>query len=81
MYGTHPNLCVHVKDAYYFMTDRHGIFNVRAFGCIACRTHKGGSGTNKSAQELTQRDRKKPPLTLPHQGIEHRVFGIRNLML
>ena len=24
----------------------------------ACRTHEGGSGTNKSAQELTLKDRK-----------------------
>ena len=25
---------------------------------VPCRTHKGGSGTNNSAQELTRRDRK-----------------------
>ena len=38
-------------------------------------THEGGSGTNKSVQELTQRDRKNS-LTLPRQGIEPRVFRL-----
>ena len=33
----------------------------------------GGAGTNKSALELTRKDRRMP-LTLPHQGVEPRVF-------
>ena len=34
---------------YYFTTDGYGIFNVHTHLC-ACRTHEGGSATNKSAQ-------------------------------
>ena len=41
---------------YSFRTDGYGIFNVRT-NLGACRTHEGGSGTNKSAQELTRRDK------------------------
>ena len=40
-------------DAYSFTTDGYGIFNMRK-NVGACQTHEGGSGTNKSAQELTQ---------------------------
>ena len=36
-------------EAYSFMTDGYGIFNVHT-NWDACRTHEGGSGTNKSAQ-------------------------------
>ena len=46
-----------------FTTDGYRIFNVRT-NRGACRTHEGGSGTNKSAQELTRRDRK----TVPHSA-------------
>ena len=55
--------CFHTTGcgAYSFTTDGYGIFNVRTH-LGACRTHEGGSGTNKSAQELTRRDRK----TVPH---------------
>ena len=53
-------------EAYSFTTDGYGIFNV-CTNLGACPTHEGGSGTNKSAQELTRRDRKPP-----HQGIEPR---------
>ena len=45
------------SEAYSFTTDGYGIFNVRTT-VGACRTHEGESGTNKSAQELTWRDRK-----------------------
>ena len=55
-------------EAYSLMVDGYGIFNVR-INLGACRTHEGGSGTKKSAQELTRRHRKLS-LTLPHQGIE-----------
>ena len=41
-----------------------GIFNVRT-NLGACRTHEGESGTNKSAQELTRRDRKTAPHSVP----------------
>ena len=34
----------------------------------ACRTHEGGSGTNKSAQELTRGDRKTCPSPCPTRG-------------
>ena len=42
-------------EAYSFTTDGYGIFNVRK-NVGACRTHEGGSGTKKSAQELTRSD-------------------------
>ena len=64
--------CVHTTgcEAYYFTTHEYGIFNVRT-NVGACRSHERGSGTNKSAQELTRRDSKKTlVLTLPRQGIE-----------
>ena len=76
-----------VRPAVFFMTDGYGVFNVRT-NLGACHTHKGRSGANKSAQELTGRDRRTLPLplpltltltltlllTLPHQGIGPRVF-------
>ena len=42
--------CVHTNgcDACSFTTYGYGIFNVRTNVC-ACRTHEGGSGTNKQA--------------------------------
>ena len=46
-------------EAYSFMTYGYGIFNMHT-NLDACRTHEGELGTNKSAQELTQRDRKAP---------------------
>ena len=39
------------------MIDGYGIINVLT-NLGVCRTHEGGSGTNKPAQELTQRGRK-----------------------
>ena len=52
-------LCEHTTrcEAYSFTADGYGIFNLRTHSG-ACCTHEGGSGTNKSAQELTRRDRK-----------------------
>ena len=47
-------------EAYSFATDRYGVFNVRT-ALDACRTHEGGPDTNKSAQELTRRDREAVP--------------------
>ena len=47
-------------EAFSFTTDGYGIFNV-CTNLGVCRTHKGGSGTNKSAQQLTRRDRKNSP--------------------
>ena len=44
----------------------------------AYRAHEGGSGIKKSAEKLTQRDRKKLSVTLPDQGIEPRVFGLNS---
>ena len=66
--------CCHTTScqAYSFMTDGYRTFNV-CTNLGACHTHEGGSGTNKSAQELTWRDRKLL-LTLPHQGIKPRAF-------
>ena len=49
---------------YSFTTDEYGIFNVHT-NVGACHTHKGGSGTNKSAHELTRRDRKSVPHPAP----------------
>ena len=43
-------------EAYSFTTDGFGIFNVRSNWVRAVHT-KGGSGTNKSAEDLTRRDR------------------------
>ena len=48
-------------ETYTFTTDLYGIFDVYTY-LGACCTHEVGSGTNKSAQELTWRDRK----TVPH---------------
>ena len=65
--------CVTGCKAYSFTTDGYGIFNGRTQFC-ARRTHEGegggGSGTtNKSAQELTRRDRKKTcPSPCPTRG-------------
>ena len=56
-----------------FTTDGYGIFNMRT-RLRACGTHEGGSGTKKSEQELTRRDRKLS-FTQPRQGIESRIFG------
>ena len=52
-------LCFHTIgcEAYSVTTDEYAIFNVRT-NLGACRHHKGGSGTNTSAQELTRMDRK-----------------------
>ena len=36
-----------------YMKDGYGIFNVYTNLGACCHTHKGGSGTNNSAQELT----------------------------
>ena len=69
-------LCFHTIgcEAYSFTTDGHGIFNLsKKLG--ACRTHEDGSGTNKSAQELTRRCRTSVVHSTPLQGIEPRVFG------
>ena len=69
----HTTVC----EVYSFTIDEYGIFN----GCAhlgADRTHKGGgggSGTIKSAQELTLGGIEKLFLTLFRQGIEPRVFG------
>ena len=51
--------CFHTTgcEANPFTTDGYGIFNAHP-NLGACRTHEVGSGTNKSAQELTRRDRK-----------------------
>ena len=46
-----------VTEAYSFTTDGYGIFNVRTH-LGAHRDMKGWSSTNKSAQDLTRRDRK-----------------------
>ena len=55
-------------EEYSFTTDGYEIFNMRTH-LGACRTHEGGSGTNKSAQELIRRDRKKTcPLPCPARG-------------
>ena len=48
-----------------FTTDGYGIFNNMRTNLGVCRTHEGGSGTNKSAQELTRRDRKTAPHPAP----------------
>ena len=62
-------------EAYSFTADGYGIFNMCTINLGARCTHEGGSGTNKSAKQLTRKDLKKNLLlTLPHQGIEPRVF-------
>ena len=40
-----------------------------------CRTHKGGSGTNKPAQELTRRDRKTAAHPAPPAGDQTQAFS------
>ena len=59
--------CDHTSscEAYSFTTDGYicGIFNVPTHLGV-CHTHKGGSSTNKSAQELTRTDRQ----TVPHSA-------------
>ena len=64
-------------EAKAFATYGYGIFNVRTH-LDACRTHEGGSGTDKSAQELTLRDNKNLLIALPRQVIEPRVFGFES---
>ena len=61
-----PLCAMFLCEAYSFMADGYGIFNMHTISVYAVHT-KGGQ-TQTSAQELTQRDRK----TLPHQGIEPR---------
>ena len=66
-----PSAC----EVYSCTADGCRIFNVR-INLGACRTHEGGSGTNKSAQHKgslggTETLTVAPPL----QGIELRVFG------
>ena len=51
--------------AYSFTTDGYGIFNKRTHLGV-CHTHEGGSGTNKSAKELTRSDRKTVPHPAPY---------------
>ena len=54
-------------------TNEYRIFNMHTH-LGACIHSEGRSGTNKSAQALTRRDRKLF-LTLPRQGIEPSAFG------
>ena len=56
-------------EAYSFTTVGYVIFNVRTNLGAYC-THEEGSGTNMSAQGI-----EKLSLTLPHEGLEPRVFG------
>ena len=64
-----------------FTMDGYGIFNMRT-NLSVCRTHKGGSGTNKSAQELTLEGQQKK--TVPHpappgdrtQGLQIRILTV-----
>ena len=51
--------CFHTTgcEAYSFTTDGYGIFNLRT-NLGAYHTQERESGTNRSAQELTRRDRK-----------------------
>ena len=49
-------------EAYSFTTAGYGIFNVRTH-LGACHAHSGGSGTNRSAQELTRMD--------THKNVSH----------
>ena len=67
-------VCGHTTgcEAYYFTTDGYGIFNMHTNVGAWC-TYQGGSGTNKSVQELTRIEK---TLTLPRQGIEPRVFRL-----
>ena len=81
--------CVAITDreAYSFTTDGYGIFNVRT-NLGACRTHervgvgggggrggRGGSSTNKFAQKLSRRDKKKMFLAMSGKGMKCKVFG------
>ena len=52
----HVSIPPAVGANYPFATDGYGIFNVRT-NLGAQHTHEGGSGTIKSAQEFTWRDR------------------------
>ena len=61
-------------EAYSFTTDGDGR-DGRAHKCGCVPYTQRGSGIERSAQELTRRDRKQLHLTLPRQGIELRVFG------
>ena len=58
-------------------TAGYGIFNLRT-NVGACCTQEGRSGTNKSAQDLTRRDRKiKCPSPWPTRGVKPRVIRLR----
>ena len=70
-----PPVCSVFIFPTYFTTDEYRIFNMRT-NLSLCHTHEWGSGTNMSAQELTQRYRKLS-LTLSHQEIEPIVFGFK----
>ena len=61
---------------FFFTVDEYGIFNVRT-NLSACCTHERGSGTNKSAEELTPRDRKTVPHPAPPRD---RTQGLQTLV-
>ena len=54
-------------EDYSFTRDGYGIFNMLTNWDVCC-THKGGSDTNKSAQELTQEGQKNGPSPCPTRG-------------
>ena len=54
-------------EAYSFTKDGYGIFNVRTLD-IWVRAVQEDSGTNRSAQELTRRDRKTAPARESNPG-------------
>ena len=68
--------CLHDQttgcEAISFTTDQ---MDLESLACIhhlgACRTHEGGSGTNESALELTQGDRKSVSSPCPTKGSNH----------
>ena len=62
-------LCFHTTgcDAYSFTTGGYGIVNVRT-NLGSCRIHEEGSGTNKSAEELTRMGQKNYYSHCPARG-------------
>ena len=66
-------------EAYSFTTDGYGILNVYT-NVGVCRTHKGGSGINKFAQELTRRAMTGKTVPHPAPPVD-RTQGLRILIL
>ena len=62
-------------EAYPSVTDGYGIFNIHTT-LGTWRTHAGRSGTKQVCTRVDSEGQKNCTLTVPHQGIEPRLFGL-----